>query len=63
MVSPNSVEELAWAMGRYCEMDKVKRNGVGKASRDRVVNEFTKEKMISTMAKEYISVMNNGGSQ
>ena len=63
MVSPNSVEELALAMGRYCEMDKVKRNGVGKASRDRVVNEFTKGKMISTMAKEYISVMNNAVSQ
>ncbi len=63
MVSSNSVEELALAIGRYCEMDKVKRNGIGKASRDRVVNEFTKEKMISTMAKEYIAVMNNTGSQ
>ena len=63
MVSPNSVEELALAMGRYCKMDKVKRNGLGKASRDRVLNKFTKEKMISTMAKEYIAVMNNAGSQ
>ena len=63
MVSPISLEELALAISRYCKMDKVKRNGIGKASRDRVVNEFTKGEMISTIAKEYIAVMNNAVPQ
>ena len=62
MVSPNSVEELALTMDRYCEMDEVKTNGIGKASRDRVVNEFTMGEMISTMANKYITVMNNDRS-
>jgi glycosyltransferase involved in cell wall biosynthesis len=57
MVSPSSVEELALVMGQYCEMDKGQRDGIGKALKDRVFNEFTKEKMTSKMAKEYIAVM------
>jgi hypothetical protein len=43
--------------------NKVKRNEVGKVLRDRILNDFTKERMISAMAKEYIAVMNNAGSQ
>lgn len=62
-VSPSSVEELALAMERFYCMDKVKRNEVGKTLRDRILNDFTKERMISVMAKEYIAVMNNAGSQ
>jgi glycosyltransferase involved in cell wall biosynthesis len=62
MVSPSSVEELASAMERFCGMDKVKRDKVGKALRERVLGEFTKEKMVSKMAKEYIDVMNEAGS-
>jgi glycosyltransferase involved in cell wall biosynthesis len=63
MVSPSSVGELALAMERFCEMDKVKQNEIGKALRDRVLDEFTKDKMISAMTKEYIAVMNNARSQ
>lgn len=63
MVPPSSVEELAFAMERFCGMDQVKRDEIGKALRDRVLDEFTKEKMISAMSKEYIAVMNAPGSQ
>lgn len=62
MVSPNSVKELAMAMERFCEMDNVKRDEVGKELRNRVLDEFTKEKMVSKMAEEYIDVMNETGS-
>jgi hypothetical protein len=63
MVSPNSVEESALAIERFCEMDKVKHNEVNKPLRDRVLDKLTGEKMISAMAKEYIAVMNNAGLQ
>lgn len=62
LVAPSSVEELALAMERFCGMDKVKRDEIGKALRDRVLNEFTKEKMTSAMSKEYIAVMNEARS-
>jgi glycosyltransferase involved in cell wall biosynthesis len=61
MVSPSSVEELALAMERFCGMDQVKRDEIGKALRERVLDEFTKGTMISAMSKEYIAVMNEPG--
>ncbi len=63
MVSPSSVEALALAMERFCGMDKTKRNDLGKALRDRVLDKFTKAKMISEMSKTYIAVMNKPESQ
>lgn len=61
LFTPSSEEELALAMERLYNMDKVKRDELGKALRDRVLEEFTKEKMISRMAEEYIDVMNESG--
>jgi glycosyltransferase involved in cell wall biosynthesis len=58
MISPSSVGELTTAMERLGSMDEVERNDIGKALRERVHVEFTKEKMISVMAREYIAVMN-----
>jgi glycosyltransferase involved in cell wall biosynthesis len=61
MISPSSVGELTTAMERLGSMDEVERNDIGKALRERVhveYVEFTKEKMISVMAREYIAVMN-----
>lgn len=63
MVPPCSVEELALAMERFCGMDQVKRDEIGKALRDRVLDKFTKGKMISAMSKEYIAVMHEPGSR
>jgi len=57
MVSPSSVDELANAMERLYNMDEVERNDIGKALRERVRVEFTKEKMISAMTREYLAVM------
>ena len=57
MVSPSSVDELANAMERLYNMDEVERNDIGKALRERVRVEFTKEKMISAMTTEYLAVM------
>jgi glycosyltransferase involved in cell wall biosynthesis len=63
MVSPSSIEELALAMERFCGMDQVKRDEIGKALRDRVLDEFTKGRMVSAMAKEYTAVMNEAQSR
>ncbi len=57
MVSPSSVDELANARERLYNMDEVERNDIGKALRERVCVEFTKEKMISAMTREYLAVM------
>jgi glycosyltransferase involved in cell wall biosynthesis len=63
MVSPSSVDELANAMERLCSMDEVERNDIGKALRERVRVEFTKEKMISAITKEYLAAMNKPMTQ
>lgn len=62
MVSPSSVEDFALAMERLYGMDKTKRDEIGKALRDRVLDKFTKEKMVSKTTEEYIDVMNEAGS-
>ena len=58
LVAPSSLKELTLAMERLRVMSHEKRNELGKALRNRVASEFTKEKMTSAMAKEYIAVMN-----
>jgi len=58
MVSPSSLDELTTAMEGLCNMDEVERNGIGDLLRERVLEEFTKEKMTSTISKEYLAVMN-----
>jgi glycosyltransferase involved in cell wall biosynthesis len=63
MVSPSSADELANAMERLCSMDEVERNDIGKALRERVRVEFTKEKMISAITKEYLAAMNKPMTQ
>ncbi len=58
MVSPSSTDELASAMERLRSMDEMRRNMMGVALRERVLEKFTKEKMISAMSREYVTVMN-----
>jgi glycosyltransferase involved in cell wall biosynthesis len=58
MVSPSSTDELASAMERLRSMDEIRRNMMGEALRKRVLEEFTKEKMISSISREYVTVMN-----
>ncbi len=58
MVSPSSTDELASAMERLCRMDEMRRNMIGEGLRERVLEEFTKEKMISAISREYVTVMN-----
>jgi len=58
MVTPSSVKELSVAMTWLAGLDKVERIELGKSLRSRVESYFTKEKMTSAMAKEYIDVMN-----
>jgi glycosyltransferase involved in cell wall biosynthesis len=58
MVSPSSIDDLASAMKRLCGMDEKRRNMIGDALRERVLEEFTKEKMISAISREYVAVMN-----
>ena len=57
MVSPSSVDELSMAMEQLSSMDEMKRNEVGKALRQRVLEEFTTEKMVSAMVGHYMEVM------
>jgi glycosyltransferase involved in cell wall biosynthesis len=57
MISPSSVAELTTAMERLGNINEVERNAIGKALRERVSAEFTKEKMISAMTGEYFAVM------
>jgi glycosyltransferase involved in cell wall biosynthesis len=58
MLSPSSTNELASAMERLRSMDEIRRNMMGEALRKRVLEEFTKEKMISSTRREYVTVMN-----
>jgi glycosyltransferase involved in cell wall biosynthesis len=58
MVSPSSTDELVSAMERLCSMDEMRRNMIGEALRERVLEEFTKEKMISAISREYVTVIN-----
>jgi glycosyltransferase involved in cell wall biosynthesis len=63
MISPSSVGELTTAMERLGSINEVERNAIGKALRERVLAEFTKEKMISAMTREYFAVMKKPMSQ
>ena len=58
MVPSSSVDELTAAMERVCSMDEVERKRAGKALEERVLAEFTKEKMIAAMTDQYLAVMN-----
>jgi glycosyltransferase involved in cell wall biosynthesis len=58
MLSPSSTDELVSAMERLRSMDEIRRNMMGEALRKRVLEEFTKEKMISSTSREYVTVMN-----
>ena len=57
MVPPSAVDELSVAMEQLCSMDEMKRNEVGKALRQRVLEQFTSEKMVSAMVGQYMEVM------
>lgn len=57
MIPPTSVEALSNAMQTILIMEKEKRIEVGKALRQRVLEQFTKEKMISAMVGQYMEVM------
>jgi glycosyltransferase involved in cell wall biosynthesis len=63
MISPSSVGELTTAMERLGNINEVERNAIGKVLRERVLAEFTKEKMISVMTREYFAVMKKPMSQ
>ena len=58
MVSPHSVDELASAMKGLYRTPEEKRYEIGKALKERVLEEFSKEKMISAITAEYLTVMN-----
>jgi len=58
MVTPASVKELSTAMTWLAGLDNIERIELGKSLRNRVESYFTKEKMTSAMATEYIDVMN-----
>jgi glycosyltransferase involved in cell wall biosynthesis len=58
MVSPSSVDELASAMTALYKMPEEKRDEIGKALKERVLEEFSQEKMISAITAEYLTVMN-----
>ena len=63
MVSPSSTDELASAMECLYKMDETRRNMIGQALRERVLEAFTKEKMISVISREYIGVMDETTGQ
>ena len=58
MVSPRSVDELASAMKVLYKTPEGQRYKIGKALRERVLDGFSKEKMVSAIAAEYLTVMN-----
>ena len=58
MVSAHSVDDLASAMEGLCRTSEEKRYEIGKALRERVLDGFSKEKMVSAIAAEYLAVMN-----
>jgi glycosyltransferase involved in cell wall biosynthesis len=62
MVPPSSMDELASAMERLCRMDEERKNRMGEALRERVLEGFTKEKMISAMTREYLTVVDQPAS-
>jgi hypothetical protein len=45
-------------MERLFSMDDTRRNMIGEVLRDRVLEEFTPEKMIAAITKEYVTLMN-----
>jgi glycosyltransferase involved in cell wall biosynthesis len=57
MISPSSVGKLTTAMEQLGNINEMERNAIGNALRERVLAEFTKEKMISAMTREYFAVM------
>jgi glycosyltransferase involved in cell wall biosynthesis len=57
MVSPSAVDELSMAMKQLRSMDEIGRDELGKALRQRVLEQFTKGKMVSAMTEEYMKVM------
>jgi glycosyltransferase involved in cell wall biosynthesis len=57
MVSPSSVDQLSMAMEQLCSIDQIRRDEFGKALRQRVLEAFPTEKMVSAMTEEYIKVM------
>jgi len=57
MVSPSAVDELSMAMEQLYSMDEMRRNEVGKALRQRVLEEFITEKMVSAMVDQYMGVV------
>jgi glycosyltransferase involved in cell wall biosynthesis len=63
MVSPGSVDELVSAMKDLYGMPEEERHEIGRALRERVLEEFSQEKMISAMTAEYLSVMNIHGAK
>jgi glycosyltransferase involved in cell wall biosynthesis len=58
MVSPRSVDELASAMKGLYRKPEEKRYEIGKVLRERVLEGFSKEKMVSAITAEYLTVMN-----
>jgi glycosyltransferase involved in cell wall biosynthesis len=58
MVSPRSVDDLASAMIALYRASEEKRDEIGKALRERVLEKFSQEKMISAITAEYLTVMN-----
>jgi glycosyltransferase involved in cell wall biosynthesis len=58
MVSPRSVDDLASAMTALYKTTEEKRDEIGEALRERVLEEFSKEKMISAITAEYLTIMN-----
>ena len=63
MVSPSSTDELASAMERLRSMDEMRRNMMGVALRELMLEKFTKEKMITAMSREYVTVVNEAMGQ
>jgi glycosyltransferase involved in cell wall biosynthesis len=58
MVPPRSVDDLASAMKSLYETPGEKRDEIGKALRERVLEEFSKDKMIAAFTAEYLTVIN-----
>ena len=63
MVAPSSVEELTAAMERVRKMNAAERKKVGQALRNRVMDEFTTDKMVAAMTDEYMAVMSKQASR
>ena len=57
MVPSKSVEALSGAMERMISMDETERAEVGRGLRERVVEQFSAEKMVSAMVGQYMEVM------